>query len=272
VITRKGSARVGGLLLSLVIPSKTGIWLVAEICEKTQIAHFARDDKDRGSFGITKRSRWQTQASVQDAKDGEQPTSYNLSVILPGMDVLISMLRGVNLGPHNRIKMDDLRALYESLKLQDAQTYVQSGNVVFRTKEKNAAKLAQRIQDAIGKKFGFRPEVIVRTIEELRQALDSNPFRKRHDIESSKLLITFLSAEPAVEAQTTIRNLKVQREELHLMGRELYIYFPDGIGKSKVPWSSVEKLLKVTGTARNLNSVIKMLEMAEQLDADASTR
>jgi uncharacterized protein (DUF1697 family) len=85
-------------------------------------------------------------------------------------------------------------------------------------------------------------------------------------------LITFLAAEPAAEAHATLRNLKVQREELHLIGRELFIYFPDGIGKSKVPWSSVEKLLKVTGTARNLNSVVKMLEMAEQLDADASKR
>jgi uncharacterized protein (DUF1697 family) len=183
------------------------------------------------------------------------------------MPVLVSMLRGVNLGPHNRIKMDDLRALYESLELEEPRTYVQSGNVIFRTKEKNAAKLAKTIQAGIEKGFGFRPEVILRTIEELKQSLAANPFRNRRDIEPSKLLITFLSAEPAAEAQATIRNVKVQREELHLIGRELYIYFPDGIGKSKVPWSSVEKLLKVTGTARNLNSVVKMLEIAEQLQA-----
>lgn len=183
------------------------------------------------------------------------------------MPILISMLRGVNLGPHHRIKMDDLRALYESLELNDARTYVQSGNVIFRTREKNTQKLAKKVQEAIGKKFGFRPEVIVRTIEELRCSLDANPFRGRREIEASKLLITFLAAEPAKAAQTTLRNLKIQREELHLIERELYIYFPDGIGKSKVPWSSVEKLLGVTGTARNLNSVVKMLEIAEQLEA-----
>jgi uncharacterized protein (DUF1697 family) len=183
------------------------------------------------------------------------------------MPVLISMLRGVNLGPHNRIKMEDLRALYESLRFREPRTYVQSGNIVFRTKEKNATKLAQMIQEGIGKKFGFRPEVILRTIGELKQSLAANPFRTRRGIEPSKLLITFLSAEPAPEAQADIRNLKVNREELHLIGRELYIYFPDGIGKSKVPWPSVEKLLKVTGTARNLNSVVKMLEIAEQLQA-----
>jgi uncharacterized protein (DUF1697 family) len=181
------------------------------------------------------------------------------------MPVLISMLRGVNLGPHNRIKMDDLRALYESLHLDDPRTYVQSGNVIFRTKEKNPANLAKKIQAGIREEFGFRPEVILRTIEELKQSLAANPSQNRPDLEPSKLLITFLSAAPTGQAQAAIRNLKVQREELHLIGRELYIYFPDGIGKSKVPWSSVEKLLKVTGTARNLNSVVKMLQIAEQL-------
>lgn len=183
------------------------------------------------------------------------------------MPVLISMLRGVNLGPHNRIKMDALRVLYESLQLEDPRTYVQSGNVIFRTKEKNPAKLAKKIQGGIEKEVGFRPEVILRTIEELRQSLAVNPFRNRRDLEPSKLLITFLSAEPAAEAPATIRGLNVQREELYLIGRELYIYFPDGIGKSNLPWSSVEKLIGVTGTARNLNSVVKMLEIAEQLKA-----
>ena len=76
------------------------------------------------------------------------------------MPVLISMLRGVNLGPHNRIKMDALRALYESLKLEDPRTYVQSGNVIFRTKEKKSSALAKKIQNAIEKKCACRPEVI----------------------------------------------------------------------------------------------------------------
>lgn len=186
--------------------------------------------------------------------------------ILPFMPILISMLRGVNLGPHNRIKMDALRSLYESLDFQNPRTYVQSGNVIFRCKEKNPAPVAKKIQNAIAEKFGFRPEVILRTTKELRKAIDANPFSARHDVNPAQLLITFLAAEPGPEAHTTLRNLKIQREELHLIGRELYIYFPDGIGKSKVPWSSVEKLLKVTGTARNLNSAVNMLEIAQELE------
>ena len=71
------------------------------------------------------------------------------------MPVLISMLRGVNVGGHNKIKMDDLRGLCESLKFEDPRTYVQSGNVIFRTKEKNSPALAKKIQDAIERKLAF---------------------------------------------------------------------------------------------------------------------
>lgn len=79
--------------------------------------------------------------------------------------------------------------------------------------------------------------------------------------------MTFLAAEPGPEAQSTLLSLKAHPEELHLQGRELYIYFPDGAGRSKLPWSSVDKLLKTTGTARNWNSVTKMLEIAEEMEA-----
>lgn len=178
------------------------------------------------------------------------------------------MLRGVNLGAHNRIKMDPLRALYVSLKLEDPQTYVQSGNVIFRTKEKSTAQLAKKIQDGIQKKFGFTPAVILRTTDEMRKAIAASPFADRPQLEPGKILVTFLSAEPPPrEAQATLATLKVHPEELHLKGRELYIYFPNGAGKTKLPWSAVERLLKVTGTARNWNSVRKMLAMAEAMEA-----
>jgi uncharacterized protein (DUF1697 family) len=183
------------------------------------------------------------------------------------MPVVISMLRGVNLGAHNRIKMDALCALYASLKLENACSYVQSGNVIFRTKEKNLAALAAKIQAAIEKKFGFRPEVILRTPDEFRKAIAANPFAARRNIEPGKLLVTFLSSEPGPEARAALDRFKDYPEELHLKDRELYIYFPNGAGRTKLPWSSVEKFLKVTGTARNWNSVTKMLAMAEELEA-----
>ena len=183
------------------------------------------------------------------------------------MAVLISMLRGVNLGGHNKVKMDALRALYESLNCEDARTYVQSGNVIFRTKEKNSASLTKKIQDGIERDFGFRPALILRTAEDLRKVVAANPFAGRRDVEPSKLLVTFLAGDPGPDAKATLRGLNAAHpEELHLLGRELYIYFPNGAGKTKLPWSSVERLLKTQGTARNWNSVTKMLEIAEELE------
>lgn len=189
-----------------------------------------------------------------------------------GMPVLISMLRGVNLLGRNRIKMDALRPLYESLKLEDPRTFIQSGNVIFRTKlphnQKSCSALAKKIQNAINLTFGFRPEVILRTTDELRAAIAATPFPAHRNLHFSKVLVTFLAAKPAAEAHAILLTLKGHPEEVHLKGRELYIYFPNGVGQSKLPWSKVEKLLKVTGTARNWNSVTKMLAIAEEMESE----
>lgn len=183
------------------------------------------------------------------------------------MTVIISMLRGVNVGGHNKIKMDALRALYESLKLRDAQTYVQSGNVIFRTDERDIARLAKRIEDGIEKKFGIRPDVILRTTAEMRDVVERNPFAKRRGIEPGKLLVSFLASDPEEESREKVRQMKCDPEEMRIAGREIYIYFPNGAGRSKLNWAGLGKMLKTPATGRNWNSVTKMLEMAEKLEA-----
>ena len=107
----------------------------------------------------------------------------------------IALLRGVNVGGHNQVKMDALRKLYESLNLRDAQTYVQSGNVVFKTTERNPSVVAKKIADAIEKTFGFRTDVVLRTSAQLKDAIAKNPSAKRKDADPSKLLVTFLAEE-----------------------------------------------------------------------------
>src|SRR5215831_9565110 len=181
------------------------------------------------------------------------------------MPVIICMLRGVNVGGHNMIKMDALKALCVSLKLKDPQTYVQSGNVIFRTEEKDQEKLTRRIQDAIEKAHGFRPGVMLRTAAELQQVVARNPFAKRSGIEPGKLLVNFLAADLGKQARETALAIKVGPEEMHLVGREAYIYFPTGQGRSKFPWAAIERALGTSSTGRNWNSVTKMLEIAEQL-------
>ena len=182
--------------------------------------------------------------------------------------VVISMLRGINVGGHHLIKMDALRMLYDSLGLKSAQTYVQSGNVIFRTKDHNLPKLAKRIEDAIEGQFGFRPAVVLRTIAELRQAIGNNPFAERDGVEPNRLLVSFLATDPDSSACENLRMIKTDPEELHLNGRELYIYFPNGMGRSKLPWARVDKALKTFGTGRNWNSVMKLLELAQKMDTD----
>ena len=179
------------------------------------------------------------------------------------------MLRGVNVGGHNKIKMDALRALYESLGLLDPQTYIQSGNVVFRTEERDLVRLTKRIEDGIERSFGFRPGVIVRTASELRDVIARNPFATRPAgaIDPSRLLVTFLSGEPGAEAKEKVLKIKADPEELRIEGREIYIYYPNGMARPKLSWALIEKTLRTPGTGRNWNTVTKVLEIAERLEA-----
>ena len=182
------------------------------------------------------------------------------------MQAIIAMLRGVNVGPHNRISMEALRALYGSLGLQNAQTYVQSGNVVFTTNERNLSALAKRIDDAFEKTFGFRAGVILRTAREMQAVIAKNPFAARKDVQPNKLLVTFLKEELNPEAQKQLGLTQVGPEEIKAHARELYVYCPRGMGRSRLP-AVMDWVLKKAGTARNWNSVTTLLEMAEQIQS-----
>jgi len=161
--------------------------------------------------------------------------------------------------------MEALRALCESLDLQKAQTYVQSGNVVFKTSRRDAAGVAKLLEDTIEMTFGFRPVVIVRTPGEVREVIARNPFANRPEIEPNKLLVNFLARDPGAEGRKKMLGIKTDPEEVRIGGRELYIYFRDGVGRSKLSPAVMEKALGTPGTARNWNSVMKLLEMAEKL-------
>jgi len=183
------------------------------------------------------------------------------------MPVIVSLLRGVNVGGHHKIKMDSLRALYASLGLETPQTYVQSGNVVFKTAGRDLAGLRTRIEDALERSFGFRPDVILRTASELRNAIARNPFAPRTDVPPNKLLVTFLAGAPHPEGLKNLLAIEGGPEEIRIAGREVYIYFPNGMGRSKLPWAATAEALKTTGTGRNWNTVLKLLEMAEKMES-----
>lgn len=165
------------------------------------------------------------------------------------------------------MKMEALRGVYESLRLENPQTYLQSGNVVFETRDRDLASLARRIESGIEQHFGFRSDVIIRTASELRSVIAKNPFAARSNIEPSKLLVTFLAGDCGKEAQQNLLSVKTESEEMRIDGRELYIYFPLGMGRSKLSPALIEKKLKATGTGRNWNTVTNLLAMAERLES-----
>jgi uncharacterized protein (DUF1697 family) len=184
------------------------------------------------------------------------------------MGVIVSMLRGVNLGPHRRISMDALRAVYESLGLKDPRTYVQSGNVVFRTRDKDLGKLTRKIEKGIEEKFGFHSDVVLRSSAELRDTIARNPFDGRPEVVPAKLLVTFLASDPGEEARAKIAAVRTGADELRMDRREIYVFFPDGMGKSKLSWPAIDRALKTSWTGRNWNSVNKLLEMAVTMEAE----
>lgn len=181
------------------------------------------------------------------------------------MTIAVSLLRGINVGGRNMVRMEALREIHESLGCEKVRTYVQSGNVVFCAGKRDHSALAGRIADAIERGHGFRPDVVLRTASELRDAIAGNPFGGRSGIEPGKLLVMFLTDRPAGGAIEKLAAAYQGPEEFHLRGRELYIYYPDGQGRSKLTIALIEKTLKTTGTGRNWNTVTKLLAMAEEL-------
>ena len=175
------------------------------------------------------------------------------------------MLRGVNVGGHNKVKMDALRDLCASLKLRGACTHLQSGNVVFHAPERSVATLGAKLEREIERAFGFHSDVILRTPAEMKRIISKNPFAGRPALEPAKLLVYFLARDPGAEARAKMLKIETGSEELHAGERELYIYFTDGMARPKLSLAAVDRALKTPATGRNWNTVTKLLEIAENL-------
>jgi uncharacterized protein (DUF1697 family) len=181
------------------------------------------------------------------------------------MTTWIALLRAVNVGGDNLIKMSDLRDLLAGLGLENVRTHLQSGNAVFSARSKDQKKLSQEISGAIHQAHGHLPEVILRTPDELRSALDRVPFDASAN--PSQVIINFLldTADPE-GARDLARELAAYEgpETVVVHESEVFIHYPEGMGRSKLNRVPMEKLLGTRGTARNLNTVRKLLEMAEE--------
>jgi uncharacterized protein (DUF1697 family) len=180
------------------------------------------------------------------------------------MTTYICFLRGVNVGGNKMVKMAELKALFDALKLLDAKTYLQSGNVVFRSEATDRVVLQRRIEDGIRKKSGMEVKVILRTTDELRKVIAANPLPPENR-NPSGLLVAFLSGPIADTAKALLTSLKIDSEELHFAKQELYIYFVESMARSKLANALTEKKLGVNVTARNWNTVNALLKMGEEI-------
>ena len=180
------------------------------------------------------------------------------------MNTFIALLRGINVGGNNILPMRNLVELLESLGLSQVKTYIQSGNVVFQSESKNSAELANQISTAIGKSFGFMPQVMILEMKVFQEAITSNPFPEGES-EPKTLHLFFLADVPQNPDLEMLESLKSNSEQFMLTNSVFYLYAPDGIGRSKLA-AKVEKALGVAVTARNWRSVSKIMALAEQLN------
>jgi uncharacterized protein (DUF1697 family) len=168
----------------------------------------------------------------------------------------VALLRAVNVAGRS-LAMADLRAMLEDLRLEEARTLLQSGNVVFRTGKEPAA-LEPLLEKATAKRFGIATEFFVRTAREWQALVDGNPFPREAREDPSHLLVMPLKSAPATAQVNALREGIKGRERVQVEGRCAYLVYPDGIGRSKLTMAVIESRLGTRGTGRNWNTVQKL--------------
>lgn len=163
--------------------------------------------------------------------------------------------------------MKELVRLLSGTGLQQVKTYIQTGNIIFRS-EAAAAGLTDQIQAEIEKEFGFTPYVLVHSFEELQKAVVLNPFPEA-ETEPKTLHLYFLAAAPEQPDLTSLVKAKKESEQFKLLNKIFYLYTPEGLGRSKLA-ARVEKALGTAATARNWRTIGKIQKLAEQMDTNSA--
>ncbi len=178
------------------------------------------------------------------------------------MNTYISILRGINVSGHKLIKMDALKNIFQKLGLQDVQTYIQSGNVVFRSAEKDNGKLEKAIAKKITETFDFDVPVLVLPLKKLEQVFSSNPFLKGRNEDITKLHVTFLSEVPLQENIDLLKAGSYGTDEFTVVNDVVYLFCPDGYGNTKLSNTFFESKLKVSATTRNWKTITELVKIA----------
>ncbi len=180
------------------------------------------------------------------------------------MQTYLALLRGINVGPANRIKMDDLRRLFEQVGCSRVETYIQSGNVLFDSPD-SEAELVHKTEVALLEDAGIRTNVVIRSAEELRQTVANLPFSAEEidaavaqNTEGESLYVLFAATPPKPEALTKVERPGESDDQFRVVGREAYLLLAQSIRNSKLAVRLQNALSPVT--ARNWNTTLQLLE------------
>lgn len=177
------------------------------------------------------------------------------------MDQYVALLRGINVSGQKKIKMTDLKLLFENQGYSDVTTYIQSGNVIFKKQPSSITELKKNIENAIHNQYGFEVAVLVINAQSLSGILDANPFKKdlaTGRVDPKKMYFTLLHKEPDNVSIDEISKQDYQPEKFVISEKVVYFFAANGYGNTKLNNNFFEKKLKVTATTRNLNTLNKL--------------
>lgn len=172
------------------------------------------------------------------------------------MTTYIGLLRAVNLAGRNTIGMAALRELVEGVGYSNVRTYIQSGNVLFTSPDRSRGRIESQLETALATR-GLTTSVMVRAGRDLERTIDANPFP---DVDPKAILVVFLKGKaPRTGPLDTSEH---GPERVHALGRELFVHYPNGLGRSKLTPALLERVVGTPGTGRNWNTVNKLAEMS----------
>lgn len=177
------------------------------------------------------------------------------------MNTYISLLRGINVSGHKKIKMADLRAHYEGLGFQAVKSYIQSGNLAFQTKKKDSLKIADTIKKMIQKEYGFEVSVLVFDNDYLMNAIEKNPYVQGDEENIKPYYVTFLDQLPDPALVEAVADFQHNNDLFQIIDTNIYVFSPDGYSRTKLTNNFFERKLKVAATTRNWRTVLKVKEM-----------
>jgi uncharacterized protein (DUF1697 family) len=181
------------------------------------------------------------------------------------MQAYISFLRGINMTGHNSIKMAELSAAFASMGFSDAVTYIQSGNVIFTDPGKRSIpRISKEIEKTILQRFGYTVPAMIRTRKELADIFYANPFAGEPDFDAAKLAVIFLHDEPSDTQIQKVAHIDYPPDKFKISGKEIFIYCPNGFGRTKIYTNFFENKMGVIATGRNWKTITALLALAEK--------